>query len=126
MVLLELSPLITWQFHCSTGPLARACWRAWIASSPTSELATELRVDVAQFLVAAVALLAVVVAWFQWWTARQKLVLDLFDKQRFQVFLDLRTIASEAIQLGKISRPGQMNEIIAVRGFSLVMTSIPS
>jgi hypothetical protein len=65
----------------------------------------------AQFLVAVVALLAVVVAWFQWWTPRQKLVLDLFDKQRFQVFLDLRTIASEAIQLGKISRPGQMNKI---------------
>ena len=56
----------------------------------------------AQLLVAVVALLAVVVAWFQWWTARQKLVLDLFDKQRFQVFLDLRTIAGEAIQPGKI------------------------
>ena len=41
-----------------------------------------------------------------------KLVLDLFDK-RFQVFLDVRRIASEAKQLGKLEQPGAVNEIIA-------------
>ncbi|MFZ1886195.1 MAG: hypothetical protein WAU53_21960 [Rhodoplanes sp.] len=39
-------------------------------------------------------------------------MLDLFEK-RFAVFLDLRRVASEAIQLGEIRNPGQMNEIIA-------------
>jgi hypothetical protein len=60
----------------------------------------------------AIAFLAVTIGRMQWWTARQKLVLDLFDK-RFQVFLDVRRIASEATQLGKLEHPGAVNEIIA-------------
>ena len=44
--------------------------------------------------------------------ARQKLVLDLFDK-RFQVFIDVRKIASEAIQSGKLQQPGSVNEVVA-------------
>jgi hypothetical protein len=61
---------------------------------------------------AAVGLLAAVIGGMQWWTARQKLVLDLFEK-RFQVFLDVRKIASEAIQLGKLQQPGSVNEVVA-------------
>ena len=64
------------------------------------------------FATVSVAILAVVIAFMQWWTARQKLVLDLFDK-RFQVFLDARRIASEVIQLGKAQQPGAINEVIA-------------
>src|SRR5882757_912515 len=60
----------------------------------------------------AIAFLAVAIGGMQWWTTRQKLVLDLFDK-RFQVFLDVRRIASEAMQLGKLEQPGAVNEIIA-------------
>jgi hypothetical protein len=60
----------------------------------------------------AIAFLAVAIGGMQWWTARQKLVLDLFDK-RFQVFLDVRRIASEAMQLGMLEQPGAVNEIIA-------------
>jgi hypothetical protein len=48
----------------------------------------------------------------QWWNTRQQLVLNLFEK-RFQVFLDVRKIASEARQLGKINSTGLTNEIIA-------------
>jgi hypothetical protein len=61
---------------------------------------------------AAVGLLAAVIGGMQWWTARQKLVLDLFDK-RFQVFIDVRKIASEAIQSGKLQQPGSVNEVVA-------------
>lgn len=64
------------------------------------------------FATVSIAILAVVIAFMQWWTARQKLVLDLFDK-RFQVFLDARRIASEVIQLGKAQQPGAINEVIA-------------
>jgi len=52
------------------------------------------------------------IAFGQWWTARQKLVLDLFEK-RFAIFMDLRRLVSEAIQLGKVSQPGSINEVIA-------------
>jgi hypothetical protein len=67
---------------------------------------------VQSWALAAVGLLAAVIGGMQWWTARQKLVLDLFDK-RFQVFLDVRKIASEAIQLGKLQQPGSVNEVVA-------------
>ena len=60
----------------------------------------------------AIAFLAVAIGIMQWWTARQKLVLDLFDK-RFEVFLDVRKVVSEAVQVGKLEPPGIMNEIIA-------------
>jgi hypothetical protein len=60
----------------------------------------------------AVAFFAAFIAFGQWWTARQKLVLDLFEK-RFAVFLDLRTLVSEAIQIGKVSKPGSINEVLA-------------
>lgn len=59
-----------------------------------------------------IALLAASIASGQWWTARQKLVLDLFEK-RFQVFMDLRTLASEALQLGKVTNPASINEVLA-------------
>jgi hypothetical protein len=60
----------------------------------------------------AIALLAVAIAWGQWWPARQRLILDLFER-RFQVFLDFRRVASQAIQLGRIENPASVNEIIA-------------
>jgi hypothetical protein len=60
----------------------------------------------------AIALFAAVIALGQWWTARQKLALDLFEK-RFQVFLEVRKAASEAFQLGKLVEPGMINETIA-------------
>jgi hypothetical protein len=63
-------------------------------------------------LTGVVALLAAAIAFGQWWTARQKLVLDLFEK-RFQVFLDVRPIASEALQLGHLKDVGLANEVVA-------------
>src|SRR6516165_2659794 len=48
----------------------------------------------------------------QWWNTRQQLVLNLFEK-RFQVFLDVRKIASEALQNGRIDSTGLINEILA-------------
>jgi hypothetical protein len=60
----------------------------------------------------AIALLAVAIGWGQWWTARQRLSLDLFDK-RFSTFMDIRRIASEAIQLGKLNNYASVNEIVA-------------
>jgi hypothetical protein len=60
----------------------------------------------------AIALLAAAIAWGQWWTARQRFVLDLFER-RFQVFLDFRRVASQARQLGRIDDPASVNEIIA-------------
>jgi hypothetical protein len=60
----------------------------------------------------AIALFAALIAFGQWWTARQKLMLDLFEK-RFQVFLDLRKIVSEALQLGKVVDKGLINEVLA-------------
>ena len=57
------------------------------------------------FIVAVIAIL-------QWKTAKEKLVLDLFEK-RFAVFMDVRTIASEAVQIGKLSDAGMANEVLA-------------
>jgi hypothetical protein len=60
----------------------------------------------------AVALFATLIALGQWWTARQKLVLDLFEK-RFQVYMDLRSVASEILQHGQVRERGRINEVIA-------------
>ena len=60
----------------------------------------------------AIAIVAVAIAAAQWWNTRQQLVLNLFEK-RFQVFLDVRKIASEARQLGRINSTGLTNEIFA-------------
>ena len=60
----------------------------------------------------AIALFAAAIAWGQWWTARQRLILDLFER-RFQAFLDFRRVVSQAIQLGRIENPASVNEIIA-------------
>ncbi|MEX2649786.1 MAG: hypothetical protein WD673_12315 [Alphaproteobacteria bacterium] len=65
-----------------------------------------------EFVAYAIAFLAVAIAFGQWWTARQKLVLDLFEK-RFQVYLDVRRIASEAVQIGQLSDKGSPNEVLA-------------
>ena len=54
-----------------------------------------MKILLATVLATVIALLAAAIAFGQWWTARQKLVLDLFEK-RFQVYLDVRRIASEA------------------------------
>lgn len=59
-----------------------------------------------------IALFVALISYMQWRTNRQKLVLDLFEK-RFQVFLDFRRVASEAIHLGELKDKGAMNEIIA-------------
>jgi hypothetical protein len=64
------------------------------------------------FATPAIALLAVIIGGMQWWLARQKLGFDLFER-RFQVFLDVRLLASEAIQLGKLQRAPHINEIVA-------------
>jgi hypothetical protein len=64
------------------------------------------------FLATAIALLAVVIAAMQWWNSREQLVFNLFEK-RFQVFMDVRTIAGEAIQLGKVSSRGLTNDVFA-------------
>lgn len=63
-------------------------------------------------LASAIALLAVVIALMQWSNSRQQLVLNLFEK-RFQVFLDVRRVASEALQNGRIDSKGLTNEIFA-------------
>jgi hypothetical protein len=60
----------------------------------------------------AIAFLAVVIAGMHWWSGRQQFVLNLFEK-RFQVFIDVRKIASEALQLGRIDSKGLTNEIFA-------------
>ena len=60
----------------------------------------------------AIAFVAVAIAAAQWWNTRQQLVLNLFEK-RFQVFLDVRKIASEALQNGRIDSTGLINEILA-------------
>jgi hypothetical protein len=61
----------------------------------------------------AIAMFAAFIAFGQWWTARQKLNLDLFEK-RFEVYKDLRNVISEAIQLGRVQQhAGLMNEVFA-------------
>ena len=52
------------------------------------------------------------VAYQQWVTARRKLSLDLFDK-RFAVFMDIRKLASEALQLGALTDVAAPNEVVA-------------
>lgn len=64
------------------------------------------------FATIAVVLFAALIALGQWLTARQKLVLDLFEK-RFQVFMDLRRLVNEAVQLGKLTEPAAINEVLA-------------
>jgi hypothetical protein len=64
------------------------------------------------FVASAIALVAVVIAAMQWWNTRQQFILNLFEK-RFQVFMDVRKIASEAIQLGRIDSKGLANEMFA-------------
>ena len=66
----------------------------------------------ANMIATAIAFVAVAIAAAQWWNTRQQLVLNLFEK-RFQVFLDVRKIASEARQNGRIDSPGLINEILA-------------
>lgn len=69
--------------------------------------------DIIQTAIApAIAFLAVMIAGMQWWGTRQKFVFDLFER-RFKVFMDARTVASEALQLGKIQTRGLTNEIFA-------------
>jgi len=60
----------------------------------------------------AVALCAALIALGHWRVARQKLMLDLFDK-RFQVYMELRSIVSEAVQFNQIKEKGRINEVIA-------------
>ena len=66
----------------------------------------------ANMIATAIAFVAVAIAAAQWWNTRQQLVLNLFEK-RFQVFLDLRKIVSEALQNGRIDSTGLINEILA-------------
>jgi hypothetical protein len=48
----------------------------------------------------------------QWWVGRQQFVLSLFEK-RYEVYMDVRRIASEALQNSKIDSRGLTNEIFA-------------
>jgi hypothetical protein len=59
-----------------------------------------------------IALLAAVIGFGQWRTNRTKLALDLFEK-RFAVFMDVRRIASEAVQQGKLTDWGLPHEVLA-------------
>jgi hypothetical protein len=68
------------------------------------------------FLTAVVALIAVVIAGAQWWTARQKLVLDLFDK-RFAVYMELRNVVTVAANLTEIENTDDLKEVIAKSSF---------
>lgn len=64
------------------------------------------------YIATAIALLAAVIAAMQWWNSRQQFVYNLFEK-RFAVYKEVRTVASEAIQLGRINSKGLTNEIYA-------------
>jgi hypothetical protein len=55
--------------------------------------------DLASLLTPAIALLAVVIAWAQWYTARSKLVLDLF-KERMEVYTGVRKVMGRVMQHG--------------------------
>jgi hypothetical protein len=44
----------------------------------------------------AIAFLAVVIAAMQWWSTRERFVLDLFEK-RFAVYRDARKVANESV-----------------------------
>lgn len=57
-----------------------------------------------------IGLIAALIAWRQWRTARDKLKLDLFDR-RLAVFMDVRKVVSEVTQIGKFSDLGLPNEI---------------
>jgi hypothetical protein len=59
---------------------------------------------------AAIALFALAIAGAHWWNTRQSLALGLFEK-RFQVFMDVRKIASEALQGAAVTSKGLTNEI---------------
>ncbi|ELT50156.1 hypothetical protein ACI50E_00715 [Brucella sp. ZJ1_1] len=54
------------------------------------------------------------VAWRQWRTARDKIILDIFDK-RFAVFMDVRRLASIYLQMTEIpeNEASLPNEIVA-------------
>lgn len=60
----------------------------------------------------ATAIVAVSIAAAQWYVARQRLVLDLYEK-RFSVYMDVRKIVSELTQLEKLSDEALPNELIA-------------
>lgn len=56
--------------------------------------------------------LVLVVAYMQWRTAHQKVMLDLFER-RLQVFKDVREIASRGADRSTFSDPGLPNDVIA-------------
>lgn len=58
--------------------------------------------DLSPYIVPAIALLAAVVAWAQWHTARSKLVLDLFN-QRMEVYRGVSEV------MGRVMREGTAN-----------------
>lgn len=49
-----------------------------------------------------IAAIVAVIAFLQWHTARQKMVLDLFDK-RFAVYEDLRLVVSRFLENGQLT-----------------------
>jgi hypothetical protein len=55
--------------------------------------------DLTPFLAPAIAPLAAVIAWAQWYTARSKLVLDLFN-QRFEVYEGVCTVIARVMSAG--------------------------
>ncbi|WSH67085.1 hypothetical protein U8Q05_12015 [Rhizobium ruizarguesonis] len=59
-----------------------------------------------------IGVIAAVIAWRQWRTARDKIKLDLFDR-RFAVFMDVRKLVSEAAQARAFSDPALPNEVVA-------------
>ncbi|TAV48430.1 hypothetical protein ELI02_29985 (plasmid) [Rhizobium leguminosarum] len=59
-----------------------------------------------------IGVIAALIAWRQWRTARDKIKLDLFDR-RFAVFMDVRKLCSEATQVREFSDPSLRNELVA-------------
>jgi len=53
------------------------------------------------FLTPAIAVLVAVIGWFQWRTAHQRAVLDLFDK-RMEVHDEISAVIRKVVQTGKV------------------------
>ena len=61
---------------------------------------------------AAIALLAVAIAWGQWQATGAKLAIDLYDR-RFALFMEVRRMVSEALAHSEIVDRGLPNEVLA-------------
>ncbi len=110
----ELRQLGVWVvYRISIGCIAGAALGAvlWVAFRATDGQAQRF----SGMLTPAIALLAVAVALAQWWTARQKLQLDLFNR-RFSVYEATIYAVGTVARRGSISRKELEEFIAATRG----------